>query len=74
MLNRFIVIGGPYFDPGPELQQNLQDQVGLNLYGSPNTGPCSLVIIYSGVNATSLIMFTRGSYSTYTFHPTYTLN
>jgi hypothetical protein len=27
MLNRFIVIGGPYFDPGPNLQQNLQDQV-----------------------------------------------
>jgi hypothetical protein len=28
MLNRFIVIGGPYFDPGLTLQQNLQDQVG----------------------------------------------
>jgi hypothetical protein len=27
MLNRFIVIGGPYFDPSPNLQQNLQDQV-----------------------------------------------
>jgi hypothetical protein len=29
MLNRFIVIGGPYFDPGPNLQQNLQDQVAI---------------------------------------------
>jgi hypothetical protein len=27
MLNRFIVIGGPYFDPSPILQQSLQDQV-----------------------------------------------
>jgi hypothetical protein len=27
MLNRFIVIGGPYFDPGPELQGALQNQV-----------------------------------------------
>jgi hypothetical protein len=27
MLNHFIVIGGPYFDPGLNLQQNLQDQV-----------------------------------------------
>jgi hypothetical protein len=27
MLNRFIVIGGPYFDPGPNLQGQLQEQV-----------------------------------------------
>jgi hypothetical protein len=27
MLNRFIVIGGPYFDPSPNLQENLQAQV-----------------------------------------------
>jgi hypothetical protein len=27
MLNRFIIIGGPYFDPGPNLQGNLQAQV-----------------------------------------------
>jgi hypothetical protein len=27
MLNRFIVIGGPYFDPNPNLQGNLQEQV-----------------------------------------------
>ncbi len=29
MLNRFIVIGGPYFDPSENLQQQLQDQVRL---------------------------------------------
>jgi hypothetical protein len=30
MLNRFIVIGGPYFDPSPNLQGNLQEQVWPN--------------------------------------------
>jgi hypothetical protein len=35
MLNRFIVIGGPYFDPGPELQQSLQDQVGCTSMAAP---------------------------------------
>ncbi len=32
MLNCFIVIGGPYFDPGPNLQQNLQDQVCCQIF------------------------------------------
>ncbi len=27
MLNRFVMIGGPYFDPGPNLQNSLQEQV-----------------------------------------------
>ncbi len=27
LLNHFIVIGGPYFDPGPELQSALQGQI-----------------------------------------------
>ncbi len=27
LLNHFIVVGGPYFDPGPELQSALQEQV-----------------------------------------------
>jgi hypothetical protein len=35
MLNRFIIIGGPYFDPGPELQQKLQDQVGFIFAAAP---------------------------------------
>lgn len=29
MLNRFIVIGGPYFEPSDHLQQQLQKQVSL---------------------------------------------
>jgi hypothetical protein len=29
MLNRFIVIGGPYFDPGLNLQASLQAQVSI---------------------------------------------
>jgi hypothetical protein len=27
LLDRFIVIGGPFFDPGPNLQTQLQEQV-----------------------------------------------
>jgi hypothetical protein len=29
LLNHFIVVGGPYFDPGPDLQSSLQNQVVL---------------------------------------------
>jgi hypothetical protein len=32
MLNHFIVIGGPYFDPGLELQSALQGQVFAFVY------------------------------------------
>jgi hypothetical protein len=27
LLNRFVVIGGPFFEPGPNLQSKLQEQV-----------------------------------------------
>ncbi len=32
LLNRFVVIGGPYFKPGPNLQSQLQEQVGNHKY------------------------------------------
>jgi hypothetical protein len=32
LLNRFVVIGGPYFEPGPNLQSQLQEQVGNHKY------------------------------------------
>ncbi len=50
MLHRFIVIGGPYFDPGPDLQQNLQDQVGYTSMAAPIPAPVSLEIEYNDKN------------------------